>query len=669
MKKRGKSPQATNHLKNAHDHMAGQAHSQQSSGVAGDTFSLWTWWGCLSLIILAGGLAYSNSFSGIQIFDDAIYIKENAELLNPSPPSLFRPIEARPVVRWTLWWNFQLSGYQLWSYHLVNLIAHLAASLLLFDIVRMVVDRKDGYRGTGWRWIFPLSIALIWVVHPLNTQAVTYIIQRCESMMGMFMLLTLWTLARVGLQHYHPVWLIVGILSAVLGMGCKQVMVVIPIVALMFDCVFIRQPAKKLFLQRGWFYAGLLILSSRALLEALGPVVDSFVSQYWSTPSTLESAPAGLSAGFNFQGFTKWEYFRTQPEIILHYLRLCIWPDPLCLDYRWLVQYNPMIYFSCGFFLLALLLCGLWLLFRRHPVGFLIVTFFTILAPTSSIMPINDMALEHRMYLPLVCVIALFCLLLKQLSDSCGLEYSRVRFLTVANAVCVALGVMTFQRNFDYHNEVAVWESVVEAAPHNDRGWRNLAHYYILSSQFEKSLDAYEHALEILDQQQPTPPQSIYGEIYNGMGEACKNMRDIPRAMTYFQRSIKANPNNEVVYQSLGRLYGMLGDLNQAGINLKKANSLNPQDGEIHYDLGNYYMNTQEFDLAIEHFQRAWQILPFRFEFGKTLAGTYANLEQYSQAISVYDQLLAKMPQNAMDRLEIEEYRRRCFTALKQTTP
>ena len=645
----------------------------------------WNRWGlCAFFLIVVTVAAYSNAYDGIAIFDDDPFIKNSAEIIKPEMPSLFRPAIDRPFIRWTLWCNYQISGFQLWSYHWVNLFAHVMAVLTLFEIVRRLTKIKlSGLveRQPVWGWLLPLSVASVWGVHPLNTQAVTYVIQRCESMMGMFFLMTLLCLIHA-VQHggRHQLWLVAGLVCAWLGMGCKQVMVTVTGVAILLDYVFLEPSVGKILARRWWFYAGLTLVGFYGFYDALVPVLNRPVSVAVSSVASSSSASEMIkdptvSAGFHFEGFTKWEYFRTQLEIIPYYVKLAVWPDPLCLDYRWLVQSNPAIYVTWGVILACVFACGVYLSWLRASAGFLILSFFFILAPTSSIMPINDMALEHRMYLPLISVVALICLGLSKLFRESLPDFGVTGYGCVMLAWTIGLGYLTYQRNLDYRDEISLWQSVVEAAPNNDRAWRNLGHYYNVFKQPDKSLVAFERGLDLLKRIIPLPPDQEFAEVYRNVGNAQKDLGNYDLARATLETSLKYNDRDAITHESLGRLYAISGKMDIAGTHFYKAQELNPRDGDIQHDLGAYNMAFGKFDEALKHFEKACQLEPLRMDFGQTLAGTYANLERYEEAVRAYDALLARLPPATYERPQIEAYRAKAYQALlqqraqKQTQP
>src|ERR1022692_1539631 len=201
------------------------------------------------MVVAAGLLAYHNSFTGPFIFDDFYSIEDNPTIhhLWPiwqtlSPPRIGAPtVEGRPLVNLSLAINYALGGYRLWGYHALNLTIHILAALTLFGIVRRTLlqprlQERFGAAADG----LALAVAVLWMVHPLQTESVTYIIQRAESLMGLFYLLTLYCFLRAagagGPGRFW--WLAASVFACLLGMATKEVMVSAPLVVLLYDRTF-----------------------------------------------------------------------------------------------------------------------------------------------------------------------------------------------------------------------------------------------------------------------------------------------------------------------------------------------------------------------------------------------------------------------------------------------
>ena len=182
------------------------------------------------LVIVAGLLAYHNSFTGPFIFDDTFSIKENPTIrhLWPIWQSLSPPhrgglaVEGRPVINLSVAINYALGGYAVWGYHAFNLMVHILAGLTLFGLVRRtLVQPRLRERFGSVANELALATAVLWVVHPLQTESVTYIIQRAESIMGLFYLLTLYCFVRGVESRRRGLWSGLSVTACALGMASK----------------------------------------------------------------------------------------------------------------------------------------------------------------------------------------------------------------------------------------------------------------------------------------------------------------------------------------------------------------------------------------------------------------------------------------------------------------
>ncbi|NIP84783.1 MAG: hypothetical protein GTO03_04190, partial [Planctomycetales bacterium] len=288
--------------------------------------------------------------------------------------------------------NYKLGGLSVAGYHLWNLTVHLIAALALLGIARRTLrlpQFPEPYRAASDGLAF--AMAAIWVVHPLQTQAVTYVVQRSESMMGMFLLVGLYGVLRGASSRPAWPWYGLTVLSVTLGMGCKEVMIVALPLILLYDRVFLSSSWRQVVRARWGLYLALLpawlwlawgVAPGIRGSIAAGPAV---VEAEW--PAAAGAQPEGDPPAAvwqpQYRQYTPWQYARTQAEVILHYLRLVFWPRPLCLSYDpWPVP-SVQAALLPGLIVLSLLGAGLVALKRAPAIGFLVVAFFLVLAPSS----------------------------------------------------------------------------------------------------------------------------------------------------------------------------------------------------------------------------------------------------------------------------------------------
>lgn len=421
-----------------------------------------------SLIAAAGVAAYANTFEAPFVFD-GLPLEERLRMLTWNPTE-WLGTNPRTIGSFTFDLQYTLHGRWLPGFHAVNTAIHVVASLALFGAVRITcrgprmpaLFRRD---ATG----IALVSALLFELHPLQTQAVTYLYQRFESLMGMFFLLAVLCFAlavREGAMAawQRAMWLVAAWVAVILSIGSKEVGAVAPLVLLWYDRVFAATSWRELWRRRWFFHTPFL-----AVFTAGGIYLYLQRHHY---------AAGGI---FDPTKMSPLTYALTQPEVICRYLRLTFWPRGLCLDWAWPPADTVSRIVPPLLVILSLLGCTGWAAVRLPAVGFLFGSFFLILAPTSSVAPIIDLSFEHRMYLPLAPLAVLVVLAcragLQKMAARIGIEPRAAQAATTVLAVAVttALGVTTFLRNEVYRSGVTLWKDVVEKVPGNPRAYSSLA--------------------------------------------------------------------------------------------------------------------------------------------------------------------------------------------------
>ena len=369
------------------DEMFSMAHLTRTANQ-----SAWRW-APLILALACGAAAYSNSLRGPFIFDDIDAIPNNPQInraLRDSGRTSPSTLSGRPVLGLSFDMDYAIGGLNVEIYHATNLAVHLAAGALLFGIVRRNLSRGEFWRdrfATSAYWLAGV-VAAIWLVHPLNTQAVTYIVQRAESLAALFYLAVIYCLIRDA-ERERIGWKLAAIAACALGMATKESMATAPLMALVYDRTFIAGTFAAAWRKRFSLYVGLA--ATWAILAAI--VAGGYRS-------------ASVGFGNNISAF---DYARTQLAVVAHYLTLAAWPRHLALDYYdWPIA-RHWTQVGCGGAIVAAALVFFAVAFWRKPwLGFLGAWFFVILAPSSSVVPIfTEIAAEQRMYLPLIAPVAL----------------------------------------------------------------------------------------------------------------------------------------------------------------------------------------------------------------------------------------------------------------------
>ena len=578
------------------------------------------WRVCLAaiLIVLAGLAAYANSFSGVFVFDDLGSIGNNATIRRLpawrevlSPPGGGETVSGRPVLNLSLAINYALGGQCPWGYHAVNLAIHILNGLLLLGILRHTfqsppVSARLGNGALG----LALAIALLWTVHPLQTESVTYIVQRAEALMALFYLGTLYCVICATQSQCSAVWYAVAVSSCFLGMATKEIMVTAPVMVLLYDGMFLAGSLSEALRRRWGLYAGLA--AGWLLLAAL--VIGG---------DLLRGPREPWQPG-------AWAYLRSQPGVILHYLKLVVWPDPLCLDYGWPTA-NGVWSIVPGVVVVGLLLgATVWGWLGRRGWAFLGVWFLLILAPTSSVVPLSQMAFEHRMYLPLAAVIALVVVagyLLGKILAGRGKTASRMALvleIVLLGAAVVALGAATFRRNAVYHSEVGIWQDTVSKAPQNSRARNNLGMILTSAGRPAEAVEQLEESLRLC-------PGDATAQ--NNMGLALAALGRFPEAIRHYEEAMRLDPAYYAAYSNKGIASANAGRPQEAFECYRQAAGIRPDYAQVHNNWGNTLASQGRPAEAIQHYQQALQLAPDFAEAHANLAFALADTGRLKEAL------------------------------------
>jgi len=552
------------------------------------------------LLALAAAAAYGNSFSGPFILDDVRAIAQNLSIRHFwrvwSPPAGLT-VSGRPLLNFSVAVNYALGGLKVWGYHALNLVIHTLAGLALFGLVRRTLLRP-GLRRRFGPAALPLafSAAALWTLHPLQTEAVTYIIQRAESMMGMFYLLTMYCFVRgvecteAGQQtsviKSGPIsdlrflvsylWLPASVLCCLLGMASKEVIASAPLMVLLYDRTFASGSFRAAIRIRWKFY-----LAMAASWLFLGGLVLS------------TGGDRNGTVGFNV-GVGWWAYASTQFEAITRYLLLSFWPHPLVFEYGtfWVKNFGEIVPYAI---VVVPLVAGTAVALWRWPAaGFLGAWFFVMLAPTSLLPGTTQMIVEHRMYLSLAAVIVPVVLAFYQLAGK--------RSFILLLALAAGLGWTTSRRNDDYRSWLTIWSDTVRKRPDNALAHNNLG--FALSAIYGRlpaAIAEYQKALHF---------RPDYPEAHNNLGIALTETGHVQAALSEYKEALRLRPNYAEAHSNLGSALAGMGRLPEAIAELETALRLSPYDADVHNNLGSAMAEMGRLPEAIYEYETALTLRP-----------------------------------------------------------
>jgi hypothetical protein len=462
--------------------------------------------GVLGLIALCVALSlYRPALTGPFLFDD---------LGLPFYPPSFgeNPIGTwlsgvRPMLMLSYWVNFQISARHPLTYHVVNVLIHVANSILVFVVLSHILRLQsvDARKALSWAAIG----SSIFLVHPLQTEAVAYIAGRSELLCGFFMLAAL---AVFSSPLATLTWRRAGVIlllycSAVLS---KEQAVVLPAVFLVVDLIFRRLSVRDALRRGAWLYGPVALVGVFAVAGVFALLARS------------------STAGFNVPGMHWYEYLFTQFRVWPLYLRLAVVPFRQNADYDIALSHHPGEHGS-ALALAALIAGGLiaWRFRERFPLLFGGVLIFAILlAPTSTVVPIQDLAAERRMYLPLVgLLLAVTQLLLR----------FKVTEVTVAGVGVYLLtcSVLTHERAKVWGSDIAFWSDTVAKSPGKARGYTHLTYAYLRA---QRCPEAVQTAQRVPEWVRDTP------DFLGMLGHAYTCDKKMPEAVQAFERAVQVAP-------------------------------------------------------------------------------------------------------------------------------
>jgi Flp pilus assembly protein TadD len=621
-------------------------------------------------IILATLTAYHNSLSGPFVFDDIASIRDNPTLrrLWPLSVPLAPPVgnamtvTGRPVLNLSLALNYAFGGLHVWGYHAANLAIHICAALALFGIVRRTLEqvgmgappvrgmnmnstiRTDGRDARphpcSFATLLAFAVALIWAVHPLQTEAVTYVVQRAESLMGLFYLLTFYCFIRGaavdagdGGDGRPARWFELSVLACLLGMLTKEVMVTAPVMVWLYDRTFVSGTFRGAWRQRRFYYSCLAGTWLALVVEM-----------------AITGGNRGSSAGFG-SGARWWPYLLTQFPATTEYLRLSFWPHPLVFDYGTLRIANSAEILPNAIIVFALLGYTIWALVRRprSGFGFLGAWFFGILAPTSLVPGTTQMIVEHRMYLPLAAVVVCAVLMVDKAWAALSRVAGRLAFIVTCLAVATAGIALVIHRNETYGSELSLWNDTVAKRPENARAWNNIGIFLLRNAQPSEAIEACKAALRI-------DPDFPFAE--NNLGIALVQAGRPEEAIGHYRRAIELKPDYAEAENNLGIALARLGRMAEALAHYQAALRLKPDYAECHYDLGNALVRLGRLADAVEEYSETLRLAPDNAEAHCNLGSALLQLGQIDAAIAHYEAACRIDPGFATARANLEMARR-----------
>jgi tetratricopeptide (TPR) repeat protein len=510
------------------------------------------------------------------------------------------------------------------AFHAMNIVLHLLCGMLLFGVIRrtaMLPSLGEWANGLA-EPVAAVTVAL-WLLHPIQTEAVNYTIQRTELLVSLWYLATLYASIRAwdaSSPRRAVAWLVAGVGACLAGMASKEVMAGAPFVVAAYDRAFRADSWRELFAdrRRRWFYV--------ALVATLGLVA-----------ALIAAGGRADSVGFSL-GIPWYRYLYSQAWAIAHYLVLMVWPRDLRFDYG-SHPVGGLLGVPGGVVLIAMLVATIvaWRSPRWRWCGFLGVWFFVLLAPSSSVVPIRtEIAAERRVYLASAAIIVAAVIGVARLLRT------KLRALAWATAVVAAfLAVLTFRRSALYANPEALWRDAMVKVPANPRAYDNLAAviYEKDRSRVSETDSLWSRALAI---------DSTYMPAWSNLAQVRLDAGRTAEARALLEHALRINPDYVDATRRLGAMLATQGDSSQSIAYLERIAASSAVTDQSLVLLGQAYINANRPDDAVGALRRALEMNPRAAEAASLLGAIYAEAGRFDVALPYFERAAANGDRNGM---------------------
>ncbi len=559
---------------------------------------------CVFLLVL-GTLVYGNHLKNPFQFDTVAYIVNQNRLDNISEQLsisyLLKDFFHRSLLQISIAFNANLDGLNTFSYHLINLFLHLINSLLVYFVTcrawcyLKLVENKPIETETRFVSLFT---AILFLLHPIQTESVVYIMSRSEIFAGTFYLSSFLLfqayLAKDGpskIGYKVLVFFVISIMF-ILGFSVKQTLITLPLMLLLY--FFFGQKSKSVYicwLNRYKWGIGFFALAGVSILLHKLLTDESFL----------------IGPSFAGEDVGRLNYMLTQPSVILfYYLKLLIFPINLNIDPDILLVTE---WWSGNFFIALLGIVGLiYFLYQfkeKRLLLYFIFWFFIVLSPSSSIITLYDLAAEHRTYLAsysYYAILAFFVYKISHLVYSGNFKKGKNLVLVISILISIMFSILTIQRNKIWASEVSLWSDTLKKSPQKVRPIINLAHAYTVPETLDLAVEYYEKALVL--------NPNIFATNYNLANLYIERGRE-EDGLRLLQMAALIRPKRAEVHALLGEIYLKRKQIKLAELHLKQAVEFKPNYALAMRNLGIvYYFHLKKPEKAAAFFSRALSIDP-----------------------------------------------------------
>src|SRR3989344_7947456 len=517
------------------------------------------------LIISITAAIYSNTLSAEFVFDDYKTVLNNQLIKNTANlQDLWKNNPRRFVSYLSFAVNYQMGKQEVFWYHATNIAIHLLTGISFFIFLKLLIKTPLLEEKFTIYKKLPFLGALIFLVHPVQTQAVTYITQRMASLAGLFYITALIFYLKAILVKQNissrekkfiggaKFWIFVSfsLMFSFLAFLTKENAYTLPFAMLLIQYLFFTPSIKNLIKKA--------LPAVPALLLALFIAIASYTQWIqlgnlnWKTLFSAQS----LYGSFGILNGFSWSYLLTQFKVIIYYIKLLMLPISQNLDYDFPMSksiFEPVTFASL-IAILIIIFIGIRLHKKYRLISFGILFFFLALSIESSIFPLNDVIYEHRLYLPstgaIIAVVCIFCELQHAISKNVRLSKIRKASLlrisgTLIFSSILLLSIATINRNKTWATQISIWSDTITKSPNKARPYNGLGIALFGKGQYGLAAKSFQKAIEI-------KPQS---EEYTNLGKTLIKLGKHDEAAEKFEKAIELDPNNIDAVNSLKNLH------------------------------------------------------------------------------------------------------------------
>ena len=546
-------------------------------------------------------IAYSNTLNHAFQYDDLTQIlkKPWVRAMEKIPEFISNP-SIRPVVILSFNLNHAISGFEVWSYHVFNILVHLGVVLMLYRLVLLTGKGTAGGADPPAFKRMALIAAALFALHPLNTQTVTYISSRSSSLSTLFYLITMelffrgWLRWRADAGRFSARVLVLfagALMALLLGGFSKLIIITIPALLFLYHFYFFSGQRFGLWLKR----------QSVPILAVAVPLFGIIAYRMMTPEGVLPTGKTHLSAS---------QYLLTETFVIpFEYFKKMLWPVNLSIDIHFPVYYDWTHWLSyTGILTLVLFVLIVVRVSGKRPwIGFGLAWMGITILPTSSFVPLHDVAVEHRTYLPLIG----FCFAAAAVVEEWVRFARSVRpggeawVLRGMGLVLALMAALLVDRNQVWETEIALWADAKKKAPYFIRPHNNLGEAYDKVGDYDNAIRVFKEALKL---------NPNYTYALNNLGNVYGKLQQYRLSLQYFQRVIELDPNYAPGFYNLGRAQQALNRLNEAMASYHKAFDLEPHFEEALYNYGMLAVRTFNGEEAVKTFRRFIEYYPGSYQ-------------------------------------------------------